>query len=90
MVTAKIDNNNIPSIIGVLNTDGTTITLLKADPSMHSIDVNDDGGGSDLGGDDALSDDNKIRVLLAVSETDESTPVPLYIDTDGKLLIQTT
>lgn len=90
MADAKRDNNQIPIMTGVLNTDGTTITLFKANPSTHVLFINDGTTGSDFGSDDAVRDNNNIPVLLAVSNSDGSTPVPLYVDTNGNLLVKST
>ncbi len=90
MTQAKIDNNNIKTLIGQLNTDGVTPTLVKADPTTHAISADDNTTGSDLSGDIAKRDDNREPTQLAVSNADGITPVPLYVDSDGKLLIQST
>lgn len=90
MTNAKIDNNQIPTMTGVLNTDGATITLFKANSSTHEILINDGTTGSDFGSDDAARDNNNIPVLLATSNSDGATPVPLYVDANGQLLIKST
>ena len=90
MAVAKKDDNLINTMTGVLNTNGTTITRIKIDPTSHVLDVSDGTSGSDLGADNAVRDDNFVPVLIAVSETDGSTPVQLYIDSNGKLLIDST
>ena len=90
MANAKKDNNKVPVIMGVLNTDGATPTMIEADPSTHSIEVSDGTTGSDLGSNNAARDANGETVLMAVSDVDGSTPVPLYVSSNGELLIQTT
>lgn len=90
MANAKHDNNQIPVAIGLLNTDGSTPTMIKANPSTNIMQVDDATTGSDLTGDDALRDDNRHTVLLATSSTDGSTPVPLYVNSSGQLLIDST
>jgi hypothetical protein len=87
MANAKKDNNSVPVLIGLLNSDGTTPTLLKANAGKHNLRVQDLSTGSDLSGDDAVRDDNGYPVALAVSSADGVTPVPLYVDSNGKLLI---
>ena len=90
MANASRDNNNIPTMIGVLNTDGTTPTKVQATASANTIKVSDGSTGSDFGADHAARDANNVPVLMAVSSTDGSTPVPLYVDNDGNLLVKST
>lgn len=74
-------------MMGLLNTDGTTPTAVQADPTTHLMAYNDGTTGSDLTGDNALRDDNRTPILMAVSEVDGVTPVPLYVDSNGQLLV---
>jgi len=90
MATAKKDDNLINTMTGVLNTDGITITRIKINATTHILDVSDGTTGSDLGADNAVRDDNIVPVLIATSETDGSTPVQLYVDSNGKLLVDST
>lgn len=88
MTDAKKDNNGIPVILGTSSTDGETPVLVKADPTAHSIDVDDDTTGTDLSDDIASRDNNGVTVLMAVSESDGVTPTAIYTDpSNGKLLI---
>jgi len=88
MTNAKRDQNNIPTLLTILESDGTTIVPVKANlSSNNSLQVDDNTTGSDLGPDYALRDDNFIPVLMAVSSVDGSTPVPIYGTADGKILI---
>lgn len=90
MANIHDDNNKVPVLAGLLNTDGSTITEAKADPSTHLLQVSDGSTGSDLTGDDALRDDNRKFSALAVSSSDGTTPVPLYVNSSGQLLIKST
>lgn len=90
MAEAKHDNNNITTMLGVLNTDGATPTNIKADPTTHILKSSDGTTGSDLGTDHAARDNNGVPVLMAVSSVDGSTTVPLYVDSSGNLLIKST
>ena len=89
MSNVKRDNNQVPCISGVLNTDGATVTPIKADASTHILDVSAGSTGSDNGGTKAVHDANDERTLLAASSSDE-TPVCLYVNSSGALLIKTT
>ena len=91
MTQAKRDNNNVKTMIGVLNTNGNTPTLLKALPTgSHLLDIMDGATGSDFNRNDATRDENEIPVMLAISSVDGSTIVPLYVSSSGHLLIQST
>lgn len=89
MANIKKDNNSIPCIAGLLNTNGTTITLIKANPTNHLLDISDAETGDDNGGTSAIHDENDEKTMIAASSSDE-TPVSLYADSDGKLLIKST
>ncbi len=90
MTQAKRDNNQIPVILGVLNTDGETPTPPQANPTTHALNYDDHATGSDFGDDLASRDENGITTMMAVSETDGLTPVALYVNSSGQLLIDST
>lgn len=90
MAVANRDDNSIPTMIGVLNTDGATPTKVRIDATTHALHMSDGVSGSDLGQNNAERDDNMIPVMLAVSEVDGSTPVPLYVNSSGQLLVDST
>ncbi len=79
MTDAKIDSNNIPTALGVLNTDGTTPTRIKVNPSNHGLKISDGTTGSDLSGDRASRDSNYNTVLMGVSSADGVTPTEIYV-----------
>lgn len=87
MTNAKKDGNYASTMIGTLNTDGSTITPVQAVPSTHALKIDDNTTGSDNGPTRALRDENSVTTLMAVSSADGVTPVPLYVDSDGKLLV---
>lgn len=89
-MNAERDDNNVPAILGVLNTDGATVMAVKANPTTKSLAVNNNTTGTDQGPDRALRDENFVPTMLAVSNADGTTLVPLYVDVDGKLLIDET
>lgn len=90
MTNATRDDNNVPAILAVLNTDGETVTPVDANPTTHGLSVDNNTTGTDQGPSRALRDENFVPTLLAVSSADGVTPVALYVDTDGKLLIDET
>lgn len=93
MVNAKKDGNRISTMTGVLNTNGSTIVNIQADPaSNNSMMVDDNTTGSDNGPTPgrSLRDENYVTTLYAVSESDGETPVALYVTNSGELLIDHT
>lgn len=86
MTNASRDENNVPTIIGALETDGTTVVPIKVDASGGLL-VDDSTTGVDHGGDTALRDGNFVPTLIAVSSVDGVTPVVIYTDAQGKLLV---
>jgi len=89
MANVKKDNNQIPCISGLLNTDGATVTPIKVNASTHILDVSDAGTGTDNGGTNAVHDANDERTMIAASSVD-GTPIVLYVNSSGQLLIKST
>lgn len=87
MESTRRDENRVTVIFGALNTDGVTPTMVEADPTGHYVMTNDDTTGSDLSDPPVERDQNHVPGLMAVSEVDGVTPVPLYVNSDGELLI---
>ncbi len=92
MANAKKDGNYISTALALLESDGTTPINLVVDALTHSLEVDDNSSGSDNGPTPAraLRDGNYVTTLIAVSSADGITPVALYADADGKLLIDHT
>ncbi len=89
-VNAYRDENNVPTLIAALSTDGRTIVRVLADPVTHRLNVTDGTTGSDHGPVNDLRDQNSIHTLMAVSSVDGQTPVVLYANNLGELLVQST
>lgn len=83
------DNNNVPTLIAV-ETDGKTLINLEASPSTHSLDTSNGSSGSDNGPKQSRHDNNNVHILMATSDLDGITPIALYSDSSGNLLIQST
>jgi len=91
MADANRDGNGVPVAIGLLNTDGSTIKELTAVPTTNILNVANGTSGSDFNTDDnALRDDNNVPTMMAVSSTDGETPVQLYVNSLGDLLVDST
>lgn len=87
MANAKRDQNNVPTIICALNTDGTTPVLVKVNATNHALKVSDGTTGSDNGRTVAYRDENNVPVFMGVSLDDGVTPVEIYADSSGNLLV---
>lgn len=100
MANASIDSNSDATLTAALNTDGDTITRIKGDPSNHSLKISDGTTGTDYGPTNSLHDENGRPTLMAVaSETitvngvayvEGVTPVVIYADSSGNLLVDST
>ena len=90
MAQTKKDSNNVDTMTGVLNTDGTTPINITINPTTHILDASDGSSGSDFGNDWAARDNNSVPVLMAVSNADGITPVMLYVNSSGQLMVKST
>lgn len=90
MADAKKDDNRVPTLIATLNTDGETMVNVTVNPSTHGLDVDDDTSGSDMSSGNADRDGNRRTGLIGVSSADGVTPVEVYADSSGNLLINST
>ena len=90
MANAKFDQNNKPTILGLLQSDGVTPTLIKVNPSNNSLKVVNGTTGTASTRTNAGIDDNGIPTWCRVSSVDGKTLIPIAVDSSGNLLIQTT
>lgn len=86
MSNAGKDDNGVSTLIGVLNSDGTTVIPIKVN-SSNSLMVSAGSSGSDKGPSNAKRDENDVPTLIAVSSSDGRTPVVVYADSSGNLLV---
>lgn len=88
MADAKRDQNNVPTILGVLESDGQTVVPIEVNVSSNNaLSVHDDTTGTDNGPSISPRDSNFVPALVAVSSVDGVTPVVVYATADGKILI---
>lgn len=88
MTQARKDNNSVETMLGTLQSDGVTPSLIKGNPSNHCLEIDDNTTGTDQSTVKvAKRDQNSVPVLLAVSEVDGTTPVQVYVDASGNLLV---
>jgi len=88
MANAQRDDNNVPTLTGVLETDGQSVVRVTVNETNNTLGVAPGTGGVDNGpGPNALRDENFVPTLIGVSSEDGVTPVVVYTDSDGKILI---
>ena len=88
MADAKRDDNQVPALLAMLNTDGLTFVRVKANTSnSNSLKSDDNTTGSDNGPTSAKRDSNRVLNIMATSEVDGTTPVALYANSDGEQLM---
>ena len=86
MSNASRDNNNVPTLLAVLDTNGATLVPVEVVSNTLSVELGTtgvDNGPSDR----ALRDENSVTTLIGVSSVDGVTPVAVYADSEGRLLI---
>ena len=83
------DGNHTPTLLAVQN-DGSTLINVQATASSHTLNVSDGTTGSDNGPTTSRHDANHVPTLLAVSSSDGKTPVVVYADSSGNLLVKST
>ena len=88
MAEAKRDQNSIPTILAVLNTDGTTPTNVRINPVGNLLKVDIDVPGSDFGSDLANRDQNVITTMIVTDVNNNI--ISLYVDSNGQLMVQST
>lgn len=87
---ASIDSNSDATLTAALNTDGTTITRVQVNSTNHALKISDGTTGTDHGSNHALTDENGRKTLIAVSSADGITPIEVYCDSSGNLLVDST
>lgn len=87
--SAYHDGNGTHTLITV-ETDGKTLINIQADPVTHALHVSNGASGSDNGPTTSFHDASHIAILMATSNADGRTPVAVYGDTSGNLLVEAT
>lgn len=101
MANASLDENSQASLTGVLNSTGASAVRVLSDAATHALRVSDGTSGSDNGPRGyAHHDGNGRPTLLAVSSVNATvngityvqgvTPVAIYSDSSGNLLVDHT
>lgn len=87
MANAGTDESRAKSMTAILNTDGSTIEALTANPASHGLSVDDNATGSNNGPMMEKHDDNHVPTLYALSNTGDDTRVPLYASVNGNTVM---
>ena len=87
MTNARKDENDVPVILTVSDQDGETIIPVLS--TSNALNISDGMTGTDYGTPNAKRDESEVRCLMAVSSIDGS-PITLYADSNGNLLVQST
>ncbi len=91
--SAPRDENNVPTIFGILGTDGVTPMPICVDPVTHGLCVIQVTSpiGTAVPGHTAVHDDNesnKATSLIGVSSSDLSTVTQVYVNASHEVLIK--
>lgn len=88
-MNAQKDENGRDSMIAILNSDGVSVTRVTANPTTRGLKVDDNTTGSDAGNNSGIAqiDENGVAVMYALSSAGDGSLVELYVDSAGKLLI---
>lgn len=89
MANAKKTSNSVAVMIGTLQSDGLTPTLIKVS-AAGVVQVVDDNTGTASTSVNAIKDGNGVATIMGVSSSDMKTPVPVAVDGSGNLLIKST
>ncbi len=89
-ISATRDANRVPAVIGTLDTDGVTVTAIKADPNAHFLFISNGVTGASFATKNAKRDDNRVPVLMGVSSADGKTPIYIAVNSSGQLLVKST
>ena len=90
MANAYIDENGIKTTTGTLQSDGVTIVRLQVNPVSGGLKVSDGTSGTASTRTNASRDENNHPVWMGVSAADNTTLIPIAMDSNGNLLIKST
>ena len=86
-MNTKRDENGVTVAMGILQSDGITPVSIKVNPVNKALKVVDDTIGTASTLNYAKRDNNRVPVLLGVSSADMKTLIPIAVDVNGNLLI---
>lgn len=85
-MAAPRDQNSVVALLGTFQGIATPILATN----LHRLKVSDGVSGTDTGPLNAPRDRNQRPALIATSSADGKTPVVVYADASGNLLIKST
>lgn len=80
------DGNGVHTLIAV-ETDGKTLINILCDPTAHTLQTATGTTGSDNGPSNSFHDASHVPILMATSSLDGMTPIAVYGDISGDLLV---
>lgn len=89
-ISTPRDNNRKPTIMGTLDSDGTTPVSIQVNPVNNRLKATDGATGSSFSSASAERDANRVPVLWGVSSADGVTPVYIATNSSGFLMIKST
>lgn len=89
MSNAKRDDNRVPTLLALLDTDGSTLIPIQVNASNNKIKLANGTAGVDNGDGRAMHDGNGVVTMIGVSSVDLTTPVNVYADINGNIKINT-
>ena len=89
MANAERDQNDVPTLLAYYPTNADN-ERIYANATTHGLKVSDGTTGNDQGPQNAYRDQNGVPGIMAVSSVDGVTPVVVYTDGAGNLLVQST
>ena len=84
------DNNRTTGVSGTLDSDGVTQVAVKVNPANNAVKAIDAATGTASTRVAALRDENRVSAWMGVSSSDMTTLIPIAVDVNGNLLIQST
>lgn len=88
MTNAFRDQNHVTTKLGVLFSDGTTLVPIAVNEATGAVLTNNSDTLQVPVTEEALRDENYRHVLLGENSVDGTT-IPVYVDSEGKILIAT-
>lgn len=83
------DGDHTSTLLAIEN-DGKTLINIKASPIFHDLFVSNGTSGSDNGPKVSRHDNSHVAILMATSNDGLNTPIPVYADSGGNLLVKST
>ena len=90
MSNAMHDQNNVPTLIAILDSDKKTISRVKANPIGQGLKINDATTANVLSFDAVPRDENSVPCMSVLSSAGDGSIVILQVNSSGELLVDST